>query len=95
MFGKTKDEQAMRERRKMFFGEEFETVFTRHYTNNYSHGNIERGAYPFNNEECKKLAIIILDKIEEHNKTQYNALCKSIGIEENEISYVSKSSNTV
>lgn len=85
----------MRERRKMFFGEEFETVFTRHYTNNYSHGNIERAAYPFNDEECKKLAIIILDKIKQHNETQYNALCKSIGIEENVDSCISKSSDTV
>lgn len=80
MFGKNKDEQAMSERRKEFFGEEFEAIFIRHYSNNYSHGNIERAAYPFNDEECKKLAKIILNKIKEKNKEQYEALCKSVDV---------------
>lgn len=80
MFGQNKDEQAMRERRKEFFGDEFETIFTRHYTNNFSHGNIERAAYPFSDEECKKLANLLINKIKNNNLKQYEALCKSIGI---------------
>lgn len=84
MFGQNKDEQAMRERRKEFFGDEFETIFTRHYTNNFSHGNIERAAYPFSDEECKKLANLLINKIKENNNRQFDALCKSIGISNNE-----------
>lgn len=84
MFGQNKDEQAMRERRKEFFGDEFETIFTRHYTNNFSHGNIERAAHPFSDEECKKLANLLIKKIKDNNNKQYEALCKSIGISNSE-----------
>lgn len=80
MFGLNKDEQAMMERRKEFFGDDFEAIFTRHYSNNYSHGNIERATYPFNDEECKKLAKIILNKIKDKNIKQYESLCKSIDV---------------
>lgn len=84
MFGQNKDEHAMRERRKEFFGDEFETIFARHYTNNFSHGNIERAIYPFSDEECKKLANLLINKIKDNNEKQFNALCKSIGISNNE-----------
>ncbi len=52
--------------------------------NEMSHGNFERGEIPIEFEEIKKIANLILEKIEEKDNEQYQALKNSIGVVDEE-----------
>lgn len=80
MFNKNKDEEAQRERRKLFFGEGIEPIYTNRLVNEYSHlcGTFERGESLVDVPEMKTVAQLILDKIKEQDEQQYNALVNSI-----------------
>lgn len=80
MYGKNKDEDAQRERRKKFFGEGVEPIYTNRLINEYSHlcGIFERGESIIDIPEMKTVASLILTKIEKNDKEQYDALVRSI-----------------
>ena len=80
MDGKKKDEDAQRERRKKFFGEGVEPIYTNRLINEYSHlcGIFERGESIIDIPEMKTVASLILTKIEKNDKEQYDALVRSI-----------------
>lgn len=80
MFNKQKDDEAQRERRKKFFGEGIEPIYTNRLVNEYSHlcGTFERGESLVDVPEMKTVAKLILDKIKEKDEQQYNALVNSI-----------------
>jgi wobble nucleotide-excising tRNase len=68
---------------KFFGGDRIPTIFTERINNEYSHLSavFERGATPVEVPEMKKVAQIILDKIQKKDPEQYEALLISIGIE--------------
>ena len=70
MFNQKNDESAQRERRKLFFGEGIEPIYTNRLVNEYSHlcGTFERGESLVDVPEMKTVAKLILDKIEEKAK---------------------------
>lgn len=80
MYGKNKDEDAQRERRKKFFGEGVEPIYTNRLINEYSHlcGTFERGESIIDVPEMKTVASLILNTIEKNDKEQYDALVRSI-----------------
>lgn len=80
MFNQNNDENAQRERRKLFFGERIEPIYTNRLVNEYSHlcGTFERGESLVDVPEMKTVAQLILDKIKEQDEQQYNALVNSI-----------------
>lgn len=80
MYNETKDENAQRERRRKFFGDGIEPIFTNRLINEYSHlcGTFERGESIVDVPEMQKVAQAILKKIEEKDKEQYDALVNSI-----------------
>ena len=78
MYGK--DDDAQRERRKKFFGEGVEPIYTNRLINEYSHlcGTFERGESIIDVPEMKTVASLILNTIEKNDKEQYDALVRSI-----------------
>ena len=80
MYNQSRDEDAQRERRKLFFGEGIEPIYTNRLVNEYSHlcGTFERGESLVDVPEMKTVAQLILDKIKEKDEQQYNALVNSI-----------------
>lgn len=80
MFNQKNDESAQRERRKLFFGEGIEPIYTNRLVNEYSHlcGTFERGESLVDVPEMKTVAQLILDKIKEKDEQQYDALVNSI-----------------
>lgn len=80
MYNQSKDEDAQRERRKLFFGDGIEPIYTNRLVNEYSHlcGTFERGESLVDVPEMKTIAQLILDKIKEKDEQQYNALVNSI-----------------
>lgn len=80
MFNQNREENAQRERRKLFFGEGIEPIYTNRLVNEYSHlcGTFERGESLVDVPEMKTVAQLILDKIKEKDEQQYNALVNSI-----------------
>lgn len=73
--------QNIDERLEDFFGASNIPTFLHRINNEYSHldGGVERGAIPIDYAEAKLCAKAILDKIEEKNPEQFQALKKSIG----------------
>ena len=70
---------------KRFFGDNNQAAsMTDRINNEYSHleGLFERSMTPIDVPEMKKTAQFILNKIEEKDQEQYEALLKSIGVEE-------------
>jgi len=67
-----------------YFGNDNQSaVLTERVNNELSHLEeiFDRGMVPFDIPELKKVARFILDKIEENDDQQYNALLESIGVE--------------
>ncbi len=64
-----------------FFGDKIPAVFTDRINNEYSHLSavFERGAIPVEVPEMKSAAELIIQKIKETDREQYNALLSSIG----------------
>lgn len=70
---------------KRFFGDNSQAAsMTDRINNEYSHleGLFERSMTPIDVPEMKKTAQFILNKIKEKDEEQYDALLKSIGVEE-------------
>ncbi len=80
MYNQNREEDAQRERRKLFFGDGIEPIYTNRLVNEYSHlcGTFERGESLVDVPEMKTIAQLILDKIKEKDEQQYNALVNSI-----------------
>lgn len=80
MYNQNNDESAQRERRKLFFGDGIEPIYTNRLVNEYSHlcGTFERGESLVDVPEMKTVAQLILEKIKEQDEQQYNALVNSI-----------------
>ncbi len=80
MYNQNREEDAQRERRKLFFGDGIEPIYTNRLVNEYSHlcGTFERGESLVDVPEMKTIAQLILEKIKEQDEQQYNALVNSI-----------------
>lgn len=65
-----------------FFEEEISSLLIERVSNEYSHlsGILERGAMPTEVSEMKKIALLILEKIQKKDNEQYQALLQSIGV---------------
>lgn len=66
---------------KRFFGDDkIATALVERITNEYSHleGAVERSVKPMDIPEAERLALYILEKINEHDSDQFNALVESV-----------------
>ncbi len=70
-----------------FFGDEIPSMLTERTNNEYSHlnGGFERGAVPIDQPEMLKIAKLIIQKLKEKDKEQYQALLNSIGKSEDNV----------
>ena len=84
LFYKYPDDSEDREKQERFFGEKIPVILNERVTNEYSHleGDIERASNPveYPVETMKKDAQMILERIQNHDQNQYDALLKSIGV---------------
>lgn len=85
LFYKYPDSRGKNKKLAAFFGNESEIprYITSRITNEYSHleeDGIERASLPIDVQEFKRDAQKILDCIKKHDKEQYDALLKSIGV---------------
>ncbi|UTC62038.1 AAA family ATPase [Treponema sp. OMZ 787] len=80
MYNCDKDESVQEKRRKKFFGDGIESIYTNRLVNEYSHlcGTFERGEMPVDVPEMRAVANLILNTIETRDKEQYDALVNSI-----------------
>jgi wobble nucleotide-excising tRNase len=76
-----KDDNATNNKIKKFFCDDITSEVINRLNNEYSHmvGVFERGEMPVDVPEIKKVAKRIIDKIEEADKDQFDALLRSIG----------------
>lgn len=84
LFYKFPDNQSSDEKMKRFFGNSpIPRILIERISNEYSHlsGPLERGALPVEVPEMNSAAKLILDKIQELDPDQYEALLNSIGEE--------------
>ena len=84
LFYKYPDDSEDREKQESFFGDKIPVFLNERITNEYSHleGDIERASNPveYPVDTMKKDAKKILDCIKQHDRKQYDALLKSIGV---------------
>ena len=80
LFYKYPDSTSQIEKIKKFFdSEDISPILIDKINNEYSHAsNFERGNLPFEASEMKKAAKLIIRKIKEKDKDQYNALVESV-----------------
>ena len=71
----------MKRLKRFFDGDEIPAFLVNRIDNEYSHlaAAFERGEMPIDIPEMSKVAQQILDKLEEHDSEQYQALLASIG----------------
>jgi len=74
----------------MFLGDEIPTILAERVSNEFSHlnGRLEKGGIPIEQPEMMSTAKLIMQKLEEKDSDQYQALLRSIDESENNIVHI-------